>query len=174
MQVASGNHTALDLLPFFSSHPCKLHLAALHSIFPHIHQPGFAWLADQVDMTGFRNSVVFLGGNSGWLNLSVFCFVFGFCSLDGWTVSLFSETWFWNLLSGWFSSFFSGWSSLLLLASSSSLVLVVSASTFSALVRKWFRRGRRTNLLIYNFFSIFHSGICVAQLLLVGLMLKLA
>ena len=28
---------------------------------------GFAWLADQVDMTGFRNSVVFLGGNSGWL-----------------------------------------------------------------------------------------------------------
>ena len=45
MQVASGNSPSL-LAHFL---------------------PGFAWLADQVDMTGFRNSVVFLGGNSGWL-----------------------------------------------------------------------------------------------------------
>ena len=45
MQVASGNPP---------------------SLLAHI-LPGFAWLADQVDMTGFRNSVVFLGGNSGWL-----------------------------------------------------------------------------------------------------------
>ena len=71
---AVGHHCWLgggDPLPGHRHHGLlHLHASRLRQTNPpssNTFLPGFAWLADQVDMTGFRNSVVFLGGNSGWL-----------------------------------------------------------------------------------------------------------
>ena len=87
--------------------------------------PGFAWLADQVDMTGFRNSVVFLGGNSGWLIFPPVAGIIIFSGPGGVGVYLLS----------------------------------LGAKSIPE----------------QNYdLTFIHSGICVAQLLLVGLMLKLA
>ena len=86
---------------------------------------GFAWLADQVDMTGFRNSVVFLGGNSGWLIFPPVAGIIIFSGPGG--------------------------------------VGVYLLSLGAKLISK--KNCDRTFI---------PSGICVAQLLLVGLMLKLA
>ena len=39
---------------------------------------GYSWLAEQVDLTGSRGSVVFLGANFGWLIFPPI----GVCNLD--------------------------------------------------------------------------------------------